>query len=265
MMQYTYEMDRYIREIAKGRLCSEIAELFNEKFGTNVTEKQIKYYKSNHKIRSDRSSIDFSRKVYYNKLLTDEQVDYLVSIYKNISNRECTRMINEKFNLALTCNQIKAQKARLKLDSGLDGRFQKGHKAIHRFKKGERASIETEFKKGYTPANWCPIGTERVKADGYVYVKIKDERGKKYGHLENWRQKHIIMWEEAHGPIPKGYCLIFLDGNKQNTGLENLECVPKAIMTIMCKKHLIYNDPQLTKVGINIAKMIVMAGKKKKR
>ena len=262
MMRYTQEMDQYIREIAKGRLCSEIADMFNERFGTNVTASQIKSYKSNHKIISDKTNIDYTKKTYYNQLLNSEQREFLKSIYKGITNRECTRLINEKFNLTLTCSQVKAQKQRLKLDSGLDGRFKKGNKPSNCFKKGERPSIETEFKKGNTPYNWCPIGTERVKADGYVYVKIKDVRGEKYGHRINWKQKHVIVWEESFGPVPKGSCLIFLDGNKLNTDLENLACVTLAERLIMCKKHLTYDDPHLTKIGINIAKLFAMANNK---
>ena len=264
MMRYTQEMCQYIREIAGGRLCKEIADMFNERFGTNVTASQIKNFKSNHGIISDRSNIDYKKKVYYNRILTDEQIAYLKSIYKGISNRECTRMMNEKFNLSLSCDQIKAQKARLKLNSGLSGRFEKGYKSDYRFKKGERNSIDTEFKKGNKPHNWCPVGTERVKADGYVYVKVKDERGKKNGHKINWKQKHIILWEEAYGPVPEGLFLIFLDNNKLNVNLDNLACVTLAERLIMCKKHLIYDDPDLTKTGISIAKLLAATYKKQK-
>lgn len=262
MMRYTQEMDQYIREIAKGRLCSEIADKFNERFGTNVTASQIKSYKSNHKIKSRKTNIDYTKRNYYNKLLTNDQIDFLKSIYKGISNRECTRLINEQFGLSLTCKQVKSQKNRLKLDSGLDGRFKKGNKPNNCFKKGERVSIETEFKKGNKPHNWVPVGTERVKTDGYVYVKISDVRGQKYGHRINWKQKHIIIWEKAYGPVPKGSCLIFLDGNKLNTDLDNLACITLTEKLIMCKKHLLYNDPYLTKIGISIAKLYAMANKK---
>ena len=264
MMHYTQEMDQYIRKIVKGRLCSEIAEMFNKKFGTSVTASQIKSYKSNHKISSDKTNIDYKKKTYYNQLLNNEQRDYLKSIYKGITNRECTRKINEKFNLNLTCSQVKAQKARLKLDSGLDGRYKKGNKPSNCFKKGERVSIETEFKKGNKPHNWLPIGTERVKGDGYVYVKIKDVRGKKYGHRINWKQKHLIIWEKAYGPVPEKSCLIFLDGNKMNTKLDNLACITLTERLIMCKKHLIYNYPNLTKIGISIAKLYDAANNKQK-
>lgn len=265
-MYFTDEMHQYICDIAKGRLCSEIADMFNEKFGTNVSAKTIKSYKSNHKIRSGRYNIDYSKKTYYNQLLNTEQTEFLKSIYLGISNRECTRLMNEKFGLSLTCTQIKGQKRRLKLDSGLDGRFKKGCKPNdHCFKKGERNGIETEYKKGHVPMNWCPVGTERVKADGYLYVKISDVRGVKYAHLINWKQKHVIVWEDTYGPVPEDSCLIFLDGDKTNTDISNLACITKSQRLIMYKKKLMYHDPELTKAGINIAKLIDAANKKKKR
>ena len=40
-MRYTQEMRDYIIEIAPGRLNSEIANMFNKKFGTNLSATRI--------------------------------------------------------------------------------------------------------------------------------------------------------------------------------------------------------------------------------
>lgn len=254
-MHYTQEMDRYIRDIAKGRLCSEIAEMFNEKFGTNITAKTIKSYKSNHKIVSGKSNIDYSKKSYYNQLLTNEQLEYLKTIYIGITNRECTRLMNEKFNLSLTCNQIKCQKRRFKLNSGLDGRFKKGQKPnSHCFKKGERTSIETEFKKGHIPKNWCPIGTEKIKSDGYIYVKITDRKG--VTPNKNWKQKHRIIWEKRKGSIPKEMNILFLDGNKLNLDINNMVLATKQEKLIMSRHHWYSDIPEITYSRLLLARMM---------
>lgn len=34
-------------------------------------------------------------------------------------------------------------------------------------------------------------------------------------------------WQEAHGPIPKGWVVHNLNGNKGDNRLENLACVPR--------------------------------------
>lgn len=93
-MRYTQEMRDYILEIAPGRLNSEVADMFNKKFGTNLSAKTMKSYKDNHKIISGISKVDYSR-IKRKKLLNNEQVEYLKKIYQGISNRECTRLMNE--------------------------------------------------------------------------------------------------------------------------------------------------------------------------
>ena len=63
-----------------------------------------------------------------------------------------------------------------------------------------------------------PLGSERVYADGYVWIIT--EHGRK--------QKHRVVWEQAHDPIPHGYMVKFRDGNPLNCALENLYLVSRA-------------------------------------
>ena len=174
-------MRDYILEIAPGRLNSEVADMFNKKFGTNLSAKTMKSYKDNHKIISGISKVDYSR-IKRKKLLNNEQVEYLKKIYQGISNRECTRLMNEKFYTSFSCQQIKAQKRNLHLISGLTGRFEKGSRPANPILKGVHLSVETEFQKGHTPKNWVPVGAERKRSDGYIYVKVSEERCFKYSH-----------------------------------------------------------------------------------
>jgi hypothetical protein len=74
----------------------------------------------------------------------------------------------------------------------------------------------TMFKKGSTPANTKYDGHERVSVDGYVEVRVS--KGK-YVH------KHKLMWEQAHGPVPKGFVITFKDGNRLHTELANYEMI----------------------------------------
>lgn len=63
-----------------------------------------------------------------------------------------------------------------------------------------------------------PIGHEKVYADGYVWIITEHGR----------RQKHRVVWEQAHGPIPPDHCVKFKDGNPQNCSLDNLYLVSRA-------------------------------------
>ena len=104
------------------------------------------------------------------------------------------------------------------------GRFKKGHVPSN---KGKKMPAEiyakcsaTMFKKGDMPHTYRPVGSERVNVDGYVEVKVADPN--------KWKLKHRVIWEEAHGPIPKGHNVQFRDGNGQNLSLDNLYLISRA-------------------------------------
>jgi len=69
---------------------------------------------------------------------------------------------------------------------------------------------------------WLPIGTI-VCHSGRRYVKIRDVLG---AGGANWQCLSIANWERAHGPIPRGWCLRFLDGDRLHDDLENLALQP---------------------------------------
>jgi hypothetical protein len=75
---------------------------------------------------------------------------------------------------------------------------------------------ETQFKKG-RPAcearNYVPIGTEKYDAKRKVTVrKITDDPA--LFPANRWRPVHVLVWEAAHGPVPKGHIVIFKKGLK---------------------------------------------------
>jgi hypothetical protein len=117
---------------------------------------------------------------------------------------------------------------------GAAHRFPKGHVPAN---KGTRRPgwapgrmRETQFKKGQRAGaaqnKWVPVGTVKMNADGYLRRKIADEPeaiAGKGAHSTNWEFVHRRVWEDAHGPIPKGYRSWWKDGNHSNCALENLE------------------------------------------
>jgi hypothetical protein len=48
---------------------------------------------------------------------------------------------------------------------------------------------------------------------------------------------------------------VFKDGDKSNITLENLELVSKYEALILNRKNLIHENPEISEVGINIAKV----------
>lgn len=85
---------------------------------------------------------------------------------------------------------------------------------------------ETQFKKGGKNANWMPIGAER-DIDGFLYVKVADVPYVAYS--VNWKPVHVLAWERHHGaPVPPKHVVRFIDGNRRNFEISNLELVSLA-------------------------------------
>lgn len=125
-----------------------------------------------------------------------------------------------------------AERARLRSSDPNHGgratRFQKGRTPFQKGKKieewmspeGIANSVKGRFKKGRPSQNIRPVGSERVNIDGYIEIKIAEP--------SKWRQKQRVVWEAEHGPVPDGYMVSFIDGNKQNCALSNLRLITKA-------------------------------------
>ena len=192
---------------------------------------------------------------------TTTEIQFLRDNVKGRSHAEITALFNKRFKTNLTLQQIKGTLKRYNLTTGRDGRFSPGHVPFNKGMKGLNIGGEaTQFKPGNRPANWVPVGTERVNADGYVEVKIQDGKLQK-----NWKGKHILLWEEANGPVPKGHALIFADGNRLNVTLDNLLLVSRKELAVINKRGLISNDPELTRTGVVVADVLLKIGERKRK
>lgn len=144
-----------------------------------------------------------------------------------------------------------------KIRSGRTGRIEKGHVPWNKGKPFDCPGREaTQFKKGQMPHNYHPVGTEVVRTDGYLQVKVADPK--------TWKLKHHLVWEEANGPIPKGHMIVFLNQDKTDTRLENLKLVKRSLMAIANKNGLIREDAEHTKTGLLIAEVKQAAFRAKK-
>jgi hypothetical protein len=188
---------------------------------------------------------------------TPEQTKFIAENVKGRGNKELTELFNVHFGLNLSVSQIKAFKKNRKLSSGLDGQFKKGHVPFNKGKKGVITGGQaTQFKKGHKPWNYMPVGSERVNGDGYVDIKIADPN--------KWKPKHHIIWEKAYGQIPKGYAVIFGDGNRFNFDINNLILVSRGQLALLNKHNLIQNDADLTRTGVIIADLYKKIGERKR-
>jgi hypothetical protein len=177
--------------------------------------------------------------------------------------------ISKVYNTAWDAKVKKSAQYMLTPESGriiepsVASQFKPGHTPHN---KGKQISAEiyekvapTMFKKGNKPHNTKPVGTINVRLDSdgrpYQYIKIKDS---------HWELLQRHVWTKAHGEIPPGSVVIFLDGNYLNCELNNLQVISRKenmarntiqrypaelqqIMKLTCKLKRKTNGKQQTK------------------
>lgn len=194
---------------------------------------------------------------------TDEVIQFMIENYQGKDNIELAKLLNERFNLNTNGDRVSNVKANLKRRKGINlntginkGCIKKGNIP---FNKGKKMSKEqynkcknTMFKKGNIPANHRPIGSERITVDGIVEIKIAEPN--------KWKAKARVIYEKEFGTIPKGYIIIYLDGNKQNLEPNNLKAISRKENLIMNHSKLRYNNKETTETALILAKLMSKVG-----
>lgn len=115
---------------------------------------------------------------------------------------------------------------------------------------------ETQFKKGnlsgFAAELVKPVGTILADHEGYLRIKIKeqtqdDPRGwtRCVWPLLSWHN-----WEKANGrPVPPGHNLVFIDGDRNNCEVDNLELLSDAELM---RRNTIHNLPPKLKEVIHL-------------
>lgn len=247
-VRFPADVKAFIIEHASGRSARELVQLLNAEKGTSYTESQIINFKKNHHIRSDVPGA-YARS-WYSKKFPEHVFKYIIANYVGVGPTEMAGRLNNLFDADYTPGQLKSFYANHHLSSGVTGYFPRGHVPANKGRKGiiHPGSEKGWFKPGHTPVGKMPIGTILVKSDGYLWRKIGEG-------AREWRQEHILRWEEAHGPVPEGHVIIFKDSDRTNVDLSNLACITKAQHLIMIRRGLRFTDPEFTEVGISVAKL----------
>lgn len=159
------------------------------------------------------------------KFTVAEQV-FITNNVKGNTISELTDLFNKTFGKNAKANQIRNFKKKNKLKSG----------------------VNTKFHKNQIPHNYKPVGSEFMDDRGYTYIKVADPN--------EWITKQRYVYEKYVGKIPKGYSVIFADSNKTNFDIDNLVLVRDKDKLVAKNKHLIFDDAELTKTGLLIAKLI---------
>lgn len=184
-------------------------------------------------IRSKKQKLGLNKKIkvvpIYN--ISKKEEIFLITNYKDLSNEELTLKFNSTFNKNLTIYQIKHLKKKLKIT-------EKG--------KGRRV----------------PLYHERRNHDGYTIIKIKDSKNKYY---KNYVLKSHYIWEQHYGEIPKGYNLIYLDGNKNNCNIDNLVLIKNSELVYINHNMKLSKHKDINETSLLIAKLMGKTKEKAKQ
>lgn len=183
------------------------------------------------------------------KSLTPEDRESVRVLYSDLPTKEVAarvgRSISSVYQIAYSLGLKKsaaylsspaAQRLRRGDEVGKAYRFSKGHvpanKGLRRPGWAPGRMKDTQFKrgtrKGMAEKNWCPVGTIRKDAEGYLRIKLREwSRGERFGfgNTSIWPLLHRHEWVKVNGQIPKGHILVFRDKDRSNCSLENLELI----------------------------------------
>lgn len=193
---------------------------------------------------------------------TPEEREFIERNYLGIKSTDLAQMFNAEFGTDLSRGQIKAYLTNHNLRNGVVCRFSKGHVPAN---KGKKMSAEvyarasaTMFKKGHIPVNHRPVGSERIDSkDGYHLVKVAEPN--------KWRLKHVLLWEQYNGPVPKGHKIVFANQNKDDIRIDNLILASDAQMAVVNKRRLLNSNRDLTEAAFSLASLLIGISKKSKK
>ena len=113
----------------------------------------------------------------------------------------------------------------------------------------------TQFKKGAlsgrAKAQVKPLGAERI-ADGVLQRKVNNG----LPFQRRWRSVHSLVWEAAHGPIPKGHKVIFRPG--QHTTVAEL--ITPDRLELVSNAELMSRNSYHTRYPKEVGHLIQMRG-----
>lgn len=186
---------------------------------------------------------------------TKDQKQWIKDNYLGTSSRALAEAFNNKFGTDLPWEKMRYFKRNNGLKSGHITRFSKKDEPWNKGTKGICKSNRTSFKKGSRPHNYKPVGSTRIESkDGYKSIKVAEHK---------WVSYSRYMYEKYHQvKLKRNETVRFLDQDKTNFSRDNLVKVTNAESAVINHQGYSFDDPELSKIGINIAKMKILSYKK---
>lgn len=195
---------------------------------------------------------------------TDEQLSWLRDNYAVKPYSILVVEFNQRYGQNRTADAIKGILFRKGIRSGRTGCFEKGLIPWNQGKKGYMGANVTSFKKGNMPWTKKPLYTERISKDGYIEISVP-ERNPFTGAESRFKGKHLWLWEQEHGPLPKGHVVIFSDGDNRNFASDNLLLVTREELLQLNWNRYHHQPAEVKPTILAMVKLNVAAGIRGKR
>jgi hypothetical protein len=220
---------------------------------------------------------------FVRQLWSAEEIERLRIVYPDASAAELVRQFKRPLRKILHSAQrygihrspafmaaLHAEQGRRLAQTGVGNRFKPGEAPHNKGQRRPGWSVgrmrETQFKPGQMPHNHLPVGTLKFNADGYLRLKVSDiPKNGTGGNDKNWVFVHRKVWEDAHGPIPKGWRIWWKDGDHGNCALENLELVAGRDHMMRTSIHTLLPKPLAEAMAIRNAVMAQIGRIEKKK
>lgn len=232
--KYPKEVAEYLKAHSSEYSIKDMAQRANGLFGTEFTTAKMRSYYKNHGLHALPRK---GRKRPERRITTPEMDEFILAHFAGTGYQEMATLLNKEFGTDFTKEQIKGYYSRNRLNSGLTGRFEKGHIPVNKGKRrdefmspeAQEKCRKTQFKKGHIPHNGgLPVGTIRLRHDHMNRPGSKPYYWEKIAQPNTWRLKHQLVWEEHNGPVPDGCIITFANGDTLDYRLENLVLTTKA-------------------------------------
>jgi HNH endonuclease len=159
---------------------------------------------------------------------------------------------SEHFKAGDTSGRIQRGKQNPRM---IEKRFQPGMTSWNAGMKGWQAggrSVLTQFQKGQMSVSaqrkYKPIGSLRISRDGYLERKMTDNPA--LVPTRRWTAVHRLVWEAAHGPIPKGHVVVYKAGQRtaieQDITPDRLECISRG--ELANRNHPNRTNPEIARL-----------------
>lgn len=243
------EQERFIKDNWNSMSAESLRKLVNEKFGTEYKTTAFHYH-------TNRMGL----KKHIEHQYTAEEDEFLRANSPLMTREELTKEFNNRFGISIKQNTINMRCCLKGWSASNDGQFKKGSTPWSKTKGGRDEYVKTlkggnskSFKKGLIPHNTKAIGYERIESrNGKIRVKTSD----------GWKSKSQAAWEQVYGKVPSGMHIISVNGDINNTNVDELRIIDNATQILLMSNGWHKSGAEIFDTGVEYAKLYYLLKEK---